>query len=111
MNGTNLYDETVNVLARHGKTIQDIAWIGIYNTCTFDVDAFLASAKNIDYNAENGRIEINPSLIVAGADWWLSRTDNGDEGEWWEFNTIPAAPQQTKKVTADRGGAWDYYFA
>lgn len=91
----NLLHETENVLARHGKTLGDIAWIGCEDF-TIPVEEFVALADR-EYDSGYGGQEVAEDLIICGADWWLERHEY-DGAEWWEYKTIPVRPQEEKSV-------------
>lgn len=72
----------------HGKTIDDIKWIGDSSgKRTTDVKKFFNSI-DFDYDNGFGCAEINESLVIVGNNWWLERGEY-DGSEWWEFKTVP----------------------
>jgi len=84
---TNLLQETLEVLDRQGKTIDDIE----YCQCLdghFSVEIFKSLADN-EYDSGYGAPEVGQDLILVGNDFWLSRAEY-DGSEWWEFNRMPS---------------------
>lgn len=84
---TNLYEEIRGNIEYHNKTLNDIKYISIENRAV-DIDAFLETAKDIEYDAGYGGIEINGSLMIIGEDWWLERVEY-DGSEWFTYKTYP----------------------
>ena len=87
----NLKDETLNILYKHGKSIEDIKWIGDSEN-EIPIDTFFEKADAF-YDDGYGGVEVNTWLVVVGEDWWLERHDY-DGSEWWEFKTKPVRPQK-----------------
>jgi hypothetical protein len=96
----NLLDETLEILARHGKTAKDIvAVIGEDKEgvpCRMSVAEFL-SVANKEYDSGYGGHEVSLYLKVVGLDWWLERGEY-DGSEWWEFKRMPKIPAEGKVV-------------
>lgn len=89
MDGTNLLEETVNVLKGYGLTPDQVEWVGS-DTWYCSWDEFVEKA-NFNYDSGFGAQEINEYLIIVGKDWWLSRTEY-DGAEGWCFNIMPVRP-------------------
>ncbi len=95
----NLLQETIKTLNEHGKTPQDVLWVGgnaiaeiIYDEgenvyCRTTWDGFVKEA-NKSYGNGCGGAEVHKDLIIVGADWWLKR-HKYDGAEYWEYKTIP----------------------
>lgn len=85
----NLLKETVKVLNEHGKSLDDIIWIGSKD-CEIDKDQFIKFA-NKEYDRGYGLIEVAEDLVIVGKDWWLERHEY-DGSEWWEYKRLPIKP-------------------
>ena len=83
----NLKAETLEFLANHGKTPDDIRWIG--NGVEIPIDEFWRVADRV-YDNGYGCAEVCYIYIV-GDDWWMERGEY-DGAEWWEFKTMPKKP-------------------
>lgn len=95
MKTINFLQETKDVLAKHGKKVEDIYFITYVDAKNSEISAliqsFIIAAEKIDYNRGIGYVEINPTLKVVGKDWWLERATY-DGAEWWEFKALPRRP-------------------
>lgn len=91
----NLKEETLNILNEHGKSINDIEWIGMRNV-EIPIATFLDLA-DVEYDDGFGLPEVDETLIVVGGDWWLERAEY-DGSEWWEFKTLPKRPDEIMDV-------------
>ena len=87
----NLLSETLMFMAEHGKTPDDVRWVGD-TTIWFSWDEF-ANVANVEYDAGFGGQEVASDLLVVGDDWWMERHEY-DGTEWWEFKTLPTLPSQ-----------------
>ena len=84
----NLLKETKEILERHGKTFDDILFVGDRTTHTkMTMKDFLEHA-NVEYKNGFGIEEINTELILVGKDFWLERHEY-DGSEWWEYKSMP----------------------
>jgi hypothetical protein len=83
----NLLLETQEMLARHGKTSDDVEFVtdGV-SSCPWEL--FLYPASITDYDEGYGSDEIYENLKIVGKDWWLERHEY-DGREWWEYKTLP----------------------
>lgn len=96
----NLKTETIDILKRHGKTTDDIRWVGScpgdrYENTPFmeiPVEKFLKLSDRM-YDDGFGGEEVNATLKVVGDSWWLERHEY-DGSEWWEFKTLPDKPKE-----------------
>lgn len=86
----NLLKETLDVLSRHNKTLEDIRWVG-NDKKYFLLPFFIIDAEKCNYNNGYGWPVIDHSLKIVGDDWWLERAEY-DGSEWWEFKTLPKRP-------------------
>ena len=90
----NLLQETIKKLDENGKSLSDVQFVmagdshGLYE---IPLDAFLI-LSNIDYDNDYGSAEINTSLTVVGAGWWLERAEY-DGSEWWEYKETIKKPK------------------
>lgn len=86
----NFYEETIKILNKHGKTENDIRWVG--------TDEFYIPLEKLrimfdfEYNNGFGRVNIPQSLVVVGDNWWLERHEY-DGAEWWEYKILPTKPK------------------
>ena len=92
----NLLKETKDILKEHGKTLNDIEWIGSYD---FKIDKELALEifKKTNYDEGFGSQEVATDLLVVGENWWLERHEY-DGSEWWEYKEMPNTPNKVKST-------------
>lgn len=98
----NLLFETRDVLEEHGKTFEDVKWIGNKNFYV-DIDKFMELA-NTKYNSNYGCEKVANDLMIVGSNWWLERAEY-DGAEWWEFKQMPKKPKkelELKALTCDQ---------
>ena len=91
----NLLKETKQILNEHGKTLDDIIWIGCEDF-RIRKDDFLRLA-NRDYDDGYGGCEVAIDLMIVGDTWWLER-HNYDGAEWWEYKEMPNIPSTVEDV-------------
>lgn len=101
----NLLNETINILERNGKTLDDIKWIGTkedaewgyYASDTYEIpiSKFLELADE-EYDDDFGGVEVNLFLVIVGDDWWLERSEY-DGAEKWNFKTMPKRPTKIRE--------------
>lgn len=86
----NLFAETTAVLKQHGKTWDDVVWVG---TSDFFIPTaeFIKMIADIEYDNSYGNAEVNERLLIVGDTWWLERAEY-DGSEWWEFKQQPVRP-------------------
>ncbi len=93
----NLLKYTKLILAKHGKSLEDIKFLddsGEKYTMVTSTKA-LAKRLNINYNDSYGMKEINVDLRLIGDDFWLERHSyNGSE--WWEYKEVPSLEKIAK---------------
>lgn len=104
---TNLYSETVEILAENGKSTADILFVVAEDQkwprerstkVKIEKDCFLLLAANTNYDAGYGGNEIDDSLEVVGADFWLERHESAG-AEWWEYKEMPKEPELSMDVS------------
>jgi len=91
----NLLKETIDDLKEHGKSLEDIQWVGD-RKLIIPTEQFLKLA-DVEYDDGNGDNEIYRELLVVGSDWWLERQAYGNDS-WWEFKQLPKKPDKACKV-------------
>lgn len=103
---SNLKQETLKVLDEHGKTKNDILWIGGTDYCV-PIDLFWELADTT-YDDGYGAPKVAVDLVIVGKDFWLER-DEYDGAEWWDFKSVPKKPEfeypVERLITRDIG--WD----
>lgn len=103
----NLFEETIKELKEHGKTIDDIRWVGCKDYSIFFED-FIELARNTNYDDGYGAPQVCIDLLVVGKDFWLERHEY-DGSEWWEYKSIPVLPFRVnivKRLVA-KGIGWE----
>lgn len=104
MSVENLLQETIDVLAQHGKTIHDIKWVGGYD---FTIpESQFQELFDVEYDSGFGAQEVAADLIVCGDDWWMEREEY-DGAEEWAFKTMPTKPKEEKRVKTIFNGFWN----
>lgn len=103
----NLYDETVEILRLHDKTIADIEYIGSTRT-KINTNKALELMKKTNYDRGFGGQEIAENLMIKGYGFIMIRGEY-DGSEWWDYmQTEPSLPQveiDVKSFKANIG--WD----
>ena len=88
----NLYDETVEILSSHDKTITDIEYIGSTRT-KINTNKALKLMKKTNYDSGLGGQEIACNLMIKGNGFIMTRGEY-DGSEWWGYmQTDPSLPQ------------------
>lgn len=93
----NFKEETLKVLKEHGKTINDVVWVG-----NDEVEYSMTSLLNcwdVEYDNGFGGTEVDEDLLIVGKDWWLER-DEYDGSEWWEFKSLPKRPDKIVEISS-----------
>ena len=89
---TNLLEETLEVLSRHGYTdpFEQVIWVGSDNGhYAMNWGSFSRIAKDVNYDSDFGLAEIYTELVIIMNDGsWFSRGEY-DGKEWWDYNTCP----------------------
>lgn len=96
----SLWDETIEVLMRHGKTFDDVIAIA-GNDFRVSKDNFEEVAKTAFYDSGYGSAEVAVDLKLIGSDFWLERREY-DGSEWWAFCQMPRTPhsQPMREINA-----------
>lgn len=104
---TNFFDETIEVLESHGKTIDDIEYIGSLET-KINTHKALELMKKTNYHSGYGGQEIAENLIVKGNGFIMTRGEY-DGSEWWDYmQTDPSLPQVDTDVKSFKTNiGWD----
>ena len=84
----NFLSETLSVLRREEIPVDDVAYVFLDDGIRCFWEDFAKAANEIYYDNGFGRVEINPSLMIVGFDWWLERREY-DGSEWWEYCEAP----------------------
>ena len=92
----NLLEETIKKIEEYNHTIHEVKFVTDDNVYC-DWEDFVRDAKNYNYDAGFGGIEVNINLNVVGKNWWLERHEY-DGSEWWEHKSIPIAPDDYGQV-------------
>lgn len=106
---TNLFTETVNSLAYHGHTLENIEFVSLYGM-DIDPDEFVRFASDFEYDAGYGREYVPPFYIKMDDATWYERGEY-DGSEWWQFHKAPNAPKLYGSIAdaLDRADvAWMY---
>ena len=102
----NLLKETIEELERHGKTFEDIDWVGSSDGY-IPLDTFKQLA-DVEYHRGYGCQEVASDLIIVGKDFYMTREEY-DGSEWWRYCALDLfkKPVNELKVTKLVGGTWD----
>lgn len=102
---TNLYDETVEILELHDKTITDIEYIGSSRT-KINTNKALELMKKTNYDSGFGGQEIADNLMIKGNDFIMTRGEY-DGSEWWDYmqtdTSLPQVERDVKSFKTSRG--------
>lgn len=99
----NLWIETICDLEDHGKTFDDVLWIGCPGFKISKED--FKRLANEEYDSGYGAADVAEDLIIAGSDFYMTRGEY-DGSEWWEWHEQPEEPKETREVTTLFCGAW-----
>lgn len=92
-NMKNLLAETSDMLWRHGKSFDDILWVGTA-THRIDIEKF-KELSNTECDASAG------DLLIVGDGWWLELyTDEWSGCQYWKYKTQPVMPELWLDVKA-----------
>ena len=96
----NLWRETANIIAEHGRSWDDVDFV-CRNTYCIPKTCFENLAISFDYDNGFGRVEVPIDLKVVSKDrtWWLTRREY-DGKECWQFNICPECPTNTKTISS-----------
>ena len=103
----NLYDETVEILSSHDKTIADIEYIGSTRT-KINTNKALKFMKKTNYDSGFGCQEIACNLMIKGNGFIMIRGEYYGS-EWWDYmQTDPSLPQVERDVKSFKTDiGWD----
>lgn len=83
-------DETEKVLKDHNLRVHNIHYIFNREGGIATAD-FVTAAMNFYYDKDDGTISVDPSLIIMGQTWWLTR-EFCDGHEGYMFHKFPKRP-------------------
>ena len=92
---TNLLQETIKMLSKHGKSEEDIKLVGLTETHEYmSWNQFRSVAARINYKdsaSDNlcAYAVIRLDLVILGENWWMERMVN-DGTERWHFCERPS---------------------
>jgi hypothetical protein len=96
---TNLLAETLAVFAQHGRTPDEIAFIGSRHTghsCTWEEYQALADVK---YDSGYGSVEVAEDLEIVFNDGATMERGEYDGSEWWSYRAPFVPPTETHQIT------------
>lgn len=93
----NLWIETICDLEYHGKTFDDVLWIGCPGFKISKED--FKRLSNVEYDSGYGAPEVAEDLLIVGDGWWMERGDY-DGAEWWNWKEPPKEPEETRVVSS-----------
>ena len=93
---TNLWEETMRMLAANGKTFENVEYVQGSN---FGIakENFEKIAKKSEYYSGFGAAEVAEDLVVVGDNWWIERHEY-DGSEWWEYKKNQSKLAKLKKL-------------
>lgn len=86
----NLSDETEAILKQHNYTFKAIKYVANAEGLV-DIARFITLAKLYTYDNNGPELMVDPTLVVVGGSWWLSRIINNNQ-EQWLFHKKPKRP-------------------
>lgn len=98
----NLWEETISVLKRHSISWDEVDTVILEGDCVITKENFEEVARKTNYDSGYGCSEILSNLMIVGWNWWLERREY-DGSEWWELETKPIIPNNTRKITSLTG--------
>lgn len=98
---TNLLEETIEIMTKHGLTPSDVQWVGSRDgSIGSPWETFASLATDANYYAGHGGHEIVMDLVVVfGQGRWLERGEY-DGAEWWEYKEMPMLQNPHKILEA-----------
>lgn len=99
----NLKEETLQIMKNHGKSMDDVIWVGCEDFA-IPMEDFWKLADTT-YDSGFGAAEVAQDLIVVGEDWWLERHEY-DGSEWWEYKVVLSKPEVTRNVSTVIPDLW-----
>ena len=108
----NLYEEILEELELHNKTIEDIEWIGT-RKYIINKTKFIEDSKKLKYDNGYGLSVINEDLKIVGNNWYLERWEyDGSEG--FRYVSLLTKPKEkmeyTRKFTIPETYLRDFYW-
>ena len=103
----NLLNETEEELQTHHFTWNAVKYISNAEGL-IDIASFVSLAKQTYYDNSSSSPIIDPTLVVVGGSWWMSRVISAT-GEHWFFHRKPRRPELTSpnfSPTTARGESW-----
>lgn len=102
----NLLKETISILKEHGRTFDDINWIGSEDGY-ISLETFKKLA-NVEYDDDFGGQEVASDLIIVGDNFYMTRGEY-DGSEWWVYHSMDLfkKPKNELKVIRLTKGCWD----
>ena len=86
----NLLKETEYILKKHRYKLYNIKYVRNAEGL-IPVADFVTAARNFNYDNDHGDLCVDPTLVIVGKFWWMTRKSY-DGKEWWEFHTKPKKP-------------------
>lgn len=100
----NLLQETIEKLGEHGKTLDDIRYVGASDV-RMSLANFIA-ISDVEYYSGFGAPDVATDLLLVGEDFWLERAEY-DGSEWWEYRRMPdLSDLPIVAVDSVLGGTW-----
>lgn len=100
----NFLEETILILQKNNKTIEDVIFICTGAGNVKDIKKFF-KFMDFEYDAGYGLNVIPLNLKIVGKDFWLERREY-DGSEWWEFKTYPIPNETTKDIVLNSDGEY-----
>ena len=108
MSDPTLLQETIEKLTEHGKTPNDVCWVGSADGKMAITWKEFEQIASIEYNEGFGGQVVATDLVVVGSSWWLDRGEY-DGSEWWNFQRQPVLCHNAVKFSevASSGCIWE----
>ena len=91
MNTYTVWDDLMDALSYHGKSVEDVKWVGSKDF-SVPLDNFYNLCRKIPYTEDS---DIPTDLLVVGEDFWLERVFvNHDAIGLWQYRTFPVKPEK-----------------
>jgi len=92
-NSWTLLYETRLSLHEHGKTPEDILWVGSPSWGWMTWEEFEAIASRITDQYTN---DVADDFVIVGDGWWFMRMTEMEGHQWWQLITPPVKPSEHK---------------
>lgn len=86
----NLLNETEKILQEHGLSWRAVKFIANAEGAV-EIAHFVTLAKMFYYDPCGTDVVVDPTLVIVGGSWWLSRIIQGGEEKWF-FHKKPIKP-------------------